>query len=160
MPDALVARQHGLSVPERRGRTVQLDRQQPSIARSFLPFAERFAPDEVLGQPNREAQPHLVRIVEGSHVMPPRPEPAFQPEPIERESAGMTEVEIFAGLHDPVVQIRDELGRHVQLPAELARVGHAERPRLRPAGLDPAGRQERERVVGQIGVGQALQQLP
>ena len=146
-------------MPERRGRIVELDRQQPAIARSFLPFAERFAPDEVLGQPNREAQPHLVRIVEGSHVMPPRTEPPFQPQSVEREPAGMAKTEVLAGLHDSLVQIPRELRRHVQLPPELAGVGDAEGPRLRPPGLDPARRQERERIVGQIGIGQALQQL-
>ena len=91
--------------------------------------------------------------------MPPRPEPAFQPEPIEREPAGMAKPEFLAGLDHPVVQILDELRRHVQLPPELPGVGDAEGPRLRPSGLDPSRRQEREGVFGQIGIGQALQQL-
>ena len=69
--DPFVTRQHRLRVPEHRGRIVQPQRQQPAIAGSFLPFPQRFASDEVLGEVDGEPQPHLVRIVEGSHVMPP-----------------------------------------------------------------------------------------
>ena len=85
------------------GRIVQPHRQQPAIAGSFLPFAERLAPHESLVKPNREAQPHLVRIVERPHVVPPPAEPAFQTEPVEREPAGVAKMEILARFDDPTV---------------------------------------------------------
>ena len=47
----------------------------------------------------------------------------------------------------------------LQLPAELARVRDPERPRLRPPDLDLARREERERLVREVLVGEAREQL-
>ena len=92
--------------------------------------------------------------------MAPGAEPALQPERVERERSRMTEPQVPAGRDQPVVEVGGELGRHVQLPAELPRVRDPERPRLRPAGLDPLRREERERLVREVFVGDPSEQVP
>ena len=67
--------------------------------------------------------------------------------------------QVGSGRHDLVVQVIGELGGREELPSQLAHVAHPERPHLRPAGVDLLRGAERERVVAQVLLGQALQEV-
>ena len=60
---------------------------------------------------------------------------------------------------DVLVQVGDELGRHAELPAELARERHAERPRASARHVDLPRGEERPGVVRQVLVGEPGEQL-
>ena len=82
------------------------------------------------------------------------------PQRVDGVVARVAEPEVGARLPQRVVHAGGELHRHVELPAELAHVGDAR------GAHDGAGRaaisrdgRERKRRVGQIGVGDARQQL-
>ena len=71
----------------------------------------------------------------------------------------VSQPEIRAGRDDLVVQVGRELRRDHQLPAELARERHAERPARRTPDLDLAGPEERPRLGSQVFVGQPGEEL-
>ena len=66
---------------------------------------------------------------------------------------------VAPGLDDPVEHVGRELGRDIELPAQLADIGDPARPDARVADLQLARGAEREGGVGQVLAGEQLQQL-
>ncbi len=127
-------RSTGLAVPQVSA-SATWTRHQPSFARRVLQRRQRRSADEVLllAQVHGEAQPARVRVVELPDVVTPRAEPSLRAEP--RRTRTLPR----AAARDrcPPSTIRSyrsarELGRHLQLPAELARERDAERPAPSP----------------------------
>ena len=76
-----------------------------------------------------------------------------QPQRLDRVVAAAVHVEVGAGREQVVVDTDGELGRHVQLPAELADVGDPGGAHGGVAERDHLRGRERERLVGQVRVG-------
>ena len=70
----------------------------------------------------------------------------------------MGQAELAAGLDDPVEDVGRELGRDVELPAQLADIGDPAGAHAGVADLELARGAEREGGVGQILAGELLQQ--
>ena len=70
----------------------------------------------------------------------------------------MDQAELAAGLDDAVEDVGRELGRDIELPAQLADIGDPARPDAGIADLQLARGAEREGGVGQILARQPLQQ--
>ncbi len=110
-----------------------------------------------LVRPHREPEPDRVGIVEGADVVTPRAEPALQAQPLERERSCEPHPVRRSRRHDLVEHVGGELRRHEQLPPELTGERDAQSERLRPPKLDLARREERERRVGEILIGERAQ---
>jgi hypothetical protein len=67
----------------------------------------------------------------------------------------VADAEVGTGLEQRVVHPDGLVARHVELPPELAEVGHADRVGQRHADLDLLGPQIRECLVGEVGRGEA-----
>src|SRR6185312_11880687 len=115
--------------------------------------------ERLLVETYREPEPHLVWIVEHADVVAPGPEPALEPEPVEREGAGVSHAQLSPSSDHAFVDVGDELGRNDELPPQLAGERHAQRERLRPPEVDLPRRQERERLVRQVLIGELTHHL-
>ena len=104
-------------------------------------------------------EPRCERVVDRADVVAPRTEPALDARRVERERPRVPQPQRGARLDDVLVQVGHELGRHAQLPAELAGERHAEGPRASPRDVDLLRREERPRVVREVLVGEPGEQL-
>ena len=73
--------------------------------------------------------------------------------------AGRAQVEGPAGLDQGLVDMRRELGRHIELPAQLADIGDTLGADPGVADLDLLARQERKPVIRQIRLADRIQQV-
>ena len=89
---------------------------------------QRLAADEVaLVELDREPEPRLERRVVGRDVGAPDAVALLEPQRVDRPVAARDEAEIASRLPDRIPEREPELGRAVELPAELADVGDAQR---------------------------------
>ena len=148
-------------MPERDAGRVH--RHQAAITGAVLQRGERLAAHEVLivrgGAPRTRGRPRTDRRA-GPMSWPHERKPRSS-----RAASKAKAPACRSPRSSPAATIRsyrslDELRRHRQLPAQLSGERDAERPRRRPAHLDLACRQERERLVREVFVGEARQQLP
>ena len=119
---------------------------------------QRLAPEErnVLAELDRPAEAGLERRVIGADVGAPGAVALLEPQRLDGAIAGVGDAERLAGVHQRIVDGERVLDGDVQLPAELADVGHAQRPHRRAGDVELAPGGERERRVRHIGLGHRL----
>src|SRR3954468_579666 len=108
---------------------------------------------------DREVDPRLeqrVAVVDVDGVVAIR---LLEAKRVQREQPGVPDREIFARLDERVVDGDRLVARHVQLPAELAQIGHADRVGEAHPDLDVLGAHVRERLVRQVRGREARQEL-
>ena len=89
---------------------------------------QRLAADEtLLVELDGKAEPRLVRVVVGRDVGAPDAIALLEAHRVDRAVAAGDETEVASRLPDRIPEREPELGWAVQLPAELADVGHAQR---------------------------------
>ena len=101
----------------------------------------------------RDGEPEagLQRSVVGRDVVAPMPVALLHAQRVERVVAGEAQARSLAAFAEHVEDARSELGRNVDLPAELADVGDAAGANPGIAEIDLLRCAERERFVGEVG---------
>ena len=123
-------------------------------------FDERVPPDEVaLVELDREAETGLERRLLGRDVRAPHAVALLEPERVDRLVAAGDEPVLPTRLPERVPEGETELDRAVQLPAELAHVGDAQREAGHAPDRELLRGHVRERVVRKVGRGERLQDL-
>ena len=84
----------------------------------------RLADEVVLGHPHRELHARGGRLVLGGHIGPPQPVALLDPQAVEGDPPGGDHVVGLAGVEEQIPQRRTVFGAGVDLPAELADIGH------------------------------------
>ena len=112
-----------------------------------------------LSKSTKTVEPALDRRELGGQLQPPGLVALLHAQRVEGVEADIGDAAILARFHHGVVERRHAIHRMVQLPTELARIGHPERAQRHPRDLDLAGRQPGERAAAEIGVGQAREQV-
>src|SRR5579872_5392631 len=74
--------------------------------------------------------------------------------------ARMGETEPTSGFEQPLIYIQTVLYRDIELPTQLADIGHPARPYPRITYVDFSREPERMRLIRQIGAGQAGEKIP
>ncbi len=121
---------------------------------------QRVPADEfTLVQLHSESQAGLIGIHLGPDVGAPDSIPLFEPERIHGLVAAGAEPMIATRFPDRVPQPEPELGRAVQLPAELAYVRDAQRQARHGTDRQLSCGHVRERLVRDVGRGEWLQDL-
>ena len=113
----------------------------------------------LLVERDREAETGLERRVVRRDVGAPRAVALLEPERVDRPVPAGHEAVGSAGLEHRVPESDGELGRGVELPAELADVRHARREARHVADLDVATAHVRERGPRQVVVGHRHQDV-
>ena len=160
--DDLAVAADRLVVVEQRLRVLQGE-QDEALADARIPLAQRgVAADEpgVLPVRHGEAEAGFLRRVLVADVVPPVAIALFQAEGVHRVEPDGGQPEVPTARHELVADAGGELGRHVELPAQLPDVGDAGRARRRVADVDLAGGREGEGVVAEIRARDPRQQVP
>src|SRR5215207_10722941 len=95
----------------------------------------------------------------GGHVRPPHPVALLQPEPAESAAAARDDAQRLPSLPQEIPQPQAEISRGVELPPELPDVREPERDDRNLTHEDPVRSEEPERLVREVVLGQALDQL-
>ena len=118
------AHPHGLVAEGDRARVLEQQAAQPPGRRAAV---ERRAAEELLVELHAEAEPGLVGRLVGRHVRAPHAIALLQPQRVDRAVAAGAQPVRAPGLPQRAPERRAVLHRAVELPAELAHVGHAQR---------------------------------
>ena len=116
-------------IPQGNGGTVRQSQAAELLAKALLLLLhERLAPDEVaFVQLDREAQAGFKGGVVGADVRAPVAIPLLQPECVNRSVAGCNQPVVLPSLPERVPQLLAVLHGAIELPAQLAYVGDANR---------------------------------
>ena len=124
--DGLAVDAHRLGAERDRARVGEHEAAEPALR--LRPREQRLAADEVaLVELDGEAEPGLERRVVGRDVGAPDAVALLEPQRVDRLVAAGDEAVLAARLPDRVPEREPELRRAVELPAELADVGDAQR---------------------------------
>ena len=146
---------HGLGAEGDRSRL-----RENEAAQAAGRLGQCIAPDErPLLRLHREPEPRLVWRVLGGDVRTPHPVALLEPQRVDRLVAACDEPVLAAGRPHLVPEAGTELGRAVELPAELADVRHPDGETRHRPERELSGGHVRERVAGERGDGQRLQDL-
>ena len=162
--DDLAVDPHGLRAEGDGARVVEDEAGEATLG--LLPLEQRLAADELaLVELDREPEPGLVGRVLGRDVGAPDAVALLEAAGVDRPVAAGDEAVPAAGVPDRVPQPQPELHRAVELPAELAHVGDAEREARAPARSRPrapacTGRTGRRRPAGRGSRVRAGPQMP
>ena len=123
--------------------------------------AQRLLADErrVLVEPHGEADARRLRRRLGREVAAPGAIALLEPHRLDRAVAAAAQAVRRAGRREQVVEPEAVLRRRVELPAELAHVGHARGEQRHVADGDLPRAHVRERLVREVGLRERLQDV-
>src|SRR5262249_5798419 len=149
--DRTIARQDRLAAPDHRRALIQQQATQLA-AYSALPLSDkRIAADEIgLVQLHAETKAGLVWRIFGLQLGAPVTITLLEAQRIDTVVAACRYPKWLAGRPECVPHMHPVLGRDMQLPAQLAHIGHAQGQHGRPADSNVAGAQIWRGVVRDI----------
>ena len=101
-------------------------------------------------KPHAETKAGLERVVEQAHVGPVVAVTLLHAQRIEDAIAARPDVHIASGGQQAIPDLAGPSGLGVELPSELADVGHPLRQDRKAADVDVAGVHEGERLLGDV----------